>query len=101
MEIFEKVLDLIFPPACGICEKIDKNSLCEECNKKINEIKICQIEKLSDKNIFYKKYAYMFKYDGIIRDKILDYKFNDKSYLYKTFEKIILNDKRTCNFIKL
>ena len=100
MNSIDKILDLFFPPVCGICGKIDKNSLCEECNKKINEIKICQIEKLSDKNIFYKKFAYMFKYDGIIRDKILDYKFNDRSYLYKTFEKIILDDIKICDFIK-
>ena len=43
---------------------------------------------------------YIFKYTGILRDKIIEYKFNNKSYLYKTFEKIILNNKKVCDFIK-
>ena len=37
---------------------------------------------------------------GIIRNKIIEYKFEDKGYLYKMFAKIILSDKKTCNFIK-
>ena len=41
----------------------------------------------------YTDYAIMinvYKYDGIIREKIIEYKFQDKSYLYKTFAKMIL-----------
>ena len=32
----------------------------------------------------------------MIRDKIISYKFNEKSYLYKTFVNFWLNDKNTC-----
>ena len=42
----------------------------------------------------------MLKYEGIVREKILDYKFNEKAYLYKTFSKIILNNKKICSFLK-
>ena len=36
----------------------------------------------------------MFKYEGIIRKIILDYKFNEKSYTYLTFTKFILKNKK-------
>ena len=31
---------------------------------------------------------------------IIDYKFNDKSYLYELFEKCIIKNKNACNFLK-
>ena len=43
---------------------------------------------------------YLFKYKDLIRNIIIDYKFNDKSYLYKTLKKIIINNKKVCDFIK-
>ena len=49
---------------------------------------------------YFDKHFYLFKYEGIVRKKIIDYKFNDCAYLYKTFEKILLNDKNVCEFIK-
>ena len=42
----------------------------------------------------------MLKYEGIIRKKLIDYKFNEKSYLYKTFSKIILNNTKIYRFLK-
>ncbi|MGN1351256.1 MAG: ComF family protein [Clostridia bacterium] len=42
----------------------------------------------------------MLKYEGIVRDAIIKYKFDEKAYLYKTFAKIILNDKKICRFLK-
>jgi ComF family protein len=100
LDFFEKILDLFFPPVCGICGKINKNSLCDGCNKNLQSKKTCKIDYYQNEDIFYEEHFYIFKYDGIIRDKIIDYKFNDKAYLYKTFEKIILNDKKICDFIK-
>ncbi len=41
----------------------------------------------------------MYKYEGIIRKLILNYKFNDCSYLYKTFEKCLINNKNVCQFL--
>lgn len=40
----------------------------------------------------------MFKYN-FIRDKILAYKFNDKAYYYKTFVRILLNNKKMCEIL--
>ena len=45
-----------------------------------------------DKN--FEKYLCIFPYEGEIREKILEYKFKDKSYIYKTFTQIILKSKK-------
>ena len=42
----------------------------------------------------------MFKYEGIIRKIILDYKFNEKSHTYLTFTKFILKNKNVFEKIK-
>lgn len=93
-----KILNAIFPNVCGICGKIDKNSLCPKCNLKLKEITKAKIRKFDDKNFEY--HAYLFEYKGLIRNKIIDYKFNDKSYLYKTFSHSIIKNKKICRFIK-
>lgn len=41
----------------------------------------------------------IYRYESIIRKLILNYKFMDKSYLYRTFLSCILFDKNVCNFI--
>ena len=43
---------------------------------------------------------YMYKYDGIIRERIIDYKFNEKSYLYKTFSQEIKSFDKIYNVFK-
>lgn len=97
-KVLEQVLNIIFPNVCGICGKIDKNSLCPKCKIKIKKNENAKIIKIKNKN--FTEYGYLFKYNGIIREKILDYKFNDKSYLYKTFTEIIIKNKKICGFIK-
>lgn len=42
----------------------------------------------------------MYKYDGEIRELLLKYKFNDKSYLYQLFSQSISENKAAVNFIK-
>ncbi len=43
---------------------------------------------------------YIARYNGDFRKEILEYKFFDKSYMYKTFAKIILNNKKTYEILK-
>ena len=38
-------------------------------------------------------------YKDLIRKKIIEFKFNDKSYLYKTFLNIILKNKKICKLL--
>lgn len=94
----DKILNIIYPPVCGFCGKIDKNYFCEGCRSKLDKIRKDKVEEYNEKN--FKKHYYVFEYTGIIREKLIDYKFNDKSYLYKTFEKTLINNKKICEFIK-
>lgn len=54
----------------------------------------------SDNKFYFQEHFYLFKYENEIRNKILEYKFQDKSYLYKTFAKLFIEDKEFVNFIK-
>ena len=74
--------------------KLDENCLCKECEKRIDFMINQKVRFKLDKN--FEKYLCVFPYEGEIRDKILDYKFKDKSYIYKTFSKIILKSKKIC-----
>ena len=94
----EKILDLIFPPVCGICNKEINTYLCGKCEKEINKI-TCVGENRYD-NKYFSSHMYLFKYEGIIRNKIISYKFNDKPYLYKTFCEIFVKNKKVCEFLK-
>ena len=117
----DKVLDFLFPPICGICLKKNNNWICNECYDKLNiNLKRFKInnkingnidkktkekvdEKLEEKRS--KKYYinnvyYLFEYKDIARKKILDYKFNDQSYLAKMFSNIILKNEKICKLLK-
>lgn len=70
---------------CGICGKITENCLCKKCEKKLFLQSIFGKDNYKDR--YFENHFYLFKYDGQIREKILDYKFNDKPYIFKTFVK--------------
>ena len=108
--MFDFVLNFLFPPVCGVCGKINKNWLCENCEKSLNRIKKSNIIKINEENKYYKKYKeknkifydellYLYSYKGIIRKLILKYKFRQETYLYNMFSKIILKDKSSLNKI--
>lgn len=97
-KFIEKILDLIFPPVCGICNKEINTYLCGKCEKEINKITCVGENKYKDK--YFSTHMYLFKYEGIIRNKIISYKFNDKPYLYKTFCEIFVKNKKVCEFLK-
>ena len=94
MSFTENVLNLFFPQKCGVCEKIG-TVLCNECEEKIKEYRINLIENSDNISKFY-----MFRYNGIIRQLLIKYKFEDKSYLADTFVKIMLKNKKLVGFLK-
>ena len=98
MNILDKLLDYIFPPVCGICGIINEKYICDSCYYEIKKLEISRIIKNNSK--YYSSYLYLFKYEGMIRDKIIDYKFNDKSYLYSTFVEILLRNQKCKRYIK-
>ena len=51
------------------------------------------------KEFYFQEHFYLFKYESEIREKILQYKFQEKSYLYKTFAKIFIDDETFKKFI--
>lgn len=95
------LLDLIYPPVCGICETINKNHLCKQCESNIKKYEINEIVSYKgNKDIYFDFQLKTFNYKDIIRDKIIDYKFNEKAYLSKTFEKMILKNEKIYGFLK-
>jgi ComF family protein len=79
----------LYPPVCGICSKGKNTYLCKKCEKKLLANLI--LGKDEYENCFFEKHFYMFKYDSLIRKLLLDYKFNEKPYLYQTFIQIFEN----------
>ena len=49
---------------------------------------------------YFNELMYIFRYEGQIRKLIIDYKFNDKSYLYKMFVNFLLKNQKIFENIK-
>lgn len=98
LNFVEKILNLMYPPVCGICNKEINTYLCGNCEKEINK-NTCVWESVYEDKYF-SSHVYLFKYEGIIRNKIISYKFEDKPYLYKTFCEIFVKNKKVCEFLK-
>ena len=95
------LIDLIYPPVCGICNKICKKHLCKECKIDLKKYEINEIENVKgDKSKYYDYQVKTFKYKGKVRSKIIDYKFNEKSYMYSTFQKMITKNEKIYSFLK-
>ena len=99
MKIIESILNLIYPPVCGFCNEINMNFICDKCKRKIDEIKISNIEDYSNIPVYFNEHYYLLKYENEVRDFILQYKFHEKSYLYKSFAKLITCDEVFRKFI--
>ena len=86
-KIKEQLLSLIYPKVCGICGKGKATYLCKKCENKLKTIAIWGEDKYLDK--YFENHYYIFKYDNLIRNLILDYKFNEKPYLFRSFSEVI------------
>ncbi len=98
INILDFLLSIIYPNICGFCGRINENSLCEECFERISHNLTYNIIHVKNKN--FDKQISIAKYDGEFRDNILAYKFSEKSYMYKTFAKLILKNEKICGIIK-
>lgn len=92
------LLEFIYPNVCGFCNKICKEEICNKCRMKIKKHQINIV--IKPQNKYFDELISIFKYEGIIREKILQYKFNDKAYMKNTFAKIILKNKKVCGLLK-
>ena len=98
--IISKILDLIYPQVCGICGKINKNSLCNKCEIKLKKHFEIKIDNYEDFSTYYDKHIYFFQYEGSIRKLLINYKFNEKSYLYRSFVNFLLKKQKVFEIIK-
>ena len=85
---------------CGICGKLGQDYLCKKCQKILESQAKFAIDKNQDYNQNFNKHLYIFKYEGIIRRMILNYKFNEKSYLYITFVNFLLKNEKFFKILK-
>lgn len=94
------LLNLIYPPKCGICGKLNENFLCNKCYKILENDAKFNVDKFEKTENEFDEHIYMFKYEGAIRRIILQYKFQEKSYLYKTIVNFLLKNKKMFEIIK-
>lgn len=92
------ILDLIYPPVCGFCGRINKNALCKKCENKLKKEENFTIEKVLYNE--FEEQIYFFPYGGFVRKSILNYKFNEKPYLYKSFVKFIMKNEEFIKALK-
>jgi len=96
MQRWKNFESLIFPPKCGICGKLNENYLCNKCNIELQKEAEFRVESYITEAGFRRKYfeehIYFFKYQGLIREEIIDYKFNEKAYKYKAISNFILKN---------
>lgn len=105
---WENLQKLIFPPVCGICGKLNGNYLCGRCNIELQKEAFFQVDNYITETGFKRKHfdehIYFFQYQGLIREQIINYKFNDEPYKYKAisnfiFKNFILNDSKIFQII--
>lgn len=101
MNLINNVLNFFYPNVCGICNKINDTPICYNCMNRISKDIIDNRKVyIETKDRYFDEHMYLFRYTDKIRELMIQYKFNEKSYLYKTFSHIILNDTKVINYIK-
>lgn len=91
-------INLIYPNVCGICDKLCREDLCKKCEINLKNIAKVKIDKYNNKN--FRKHLYIFKYQGIIKERLIKFKFQEKSYIYKAFVNFIIKNEKICRFFK-
>lgn len=91
--MLKKIMDIIYPKKCGFCNIINEEYTCKKCKKKLEYIYTeDKVIKVENKYFDYMISAYF--YEDIIRRKILEFKFLNKKYLYKSLSEKLVNDLR-------
>lgn len=96
-------MSLIYPPVCGICGKLAPDFLCKRCEMVLKQHAIFNVElvnKIDSNDLYFKELISIFPYEGLIRKSILEYKFQDKAYLFRTFVNFVLKNEKIFEKIK-
>lgn len=90
----KKLLEIIFPRKCAFCNIIiNEDYTCKKCKKKLEYM--CTnyaYEEIINRKFENLIYAYF--YIGIIREKLLEFKFKNKKFLYKFLSERLVNEIR-------
>ena len=105
--MFDKLLEFIFPKRCIICGKIlELNTIekqefaCNNCKKKLEYIsREMSVRKVVNK--YYDYFYFSYKYEGTIRDLLLNYKFSNKRFLYDFLSYKISNELKLFTLEKI
>ena len=95
--MLKQVVNLVFPNVCGFCLKICKDNICVKCRLKLKKLEQAKIVEYKNKN--FEEAGFLFKYENITRQRILQYKFYECGYLYRAFSQIFIENKDIVNFI--
>jgi len=91
--IIESILNILYP-------KYTDKEIEEKYKENLKAINLIKVNQNENTKIYFEHHIYLFKYDGLIREKIIDYKFNDRVYLNETFVNFILKNEKICRFLK-
>ena len=103
MNFLKNMLFFIFPKQCEICGEIGNDYICNKCKNRIenSNLYLNKIENYSKDNTkYFDEHAYVFKYNSIIREKIIQYKFKNKAYLGKMFSEFFVKNEKMCGFFE-
>lgn len=101
--MLNKIIELIYPNVCGFCNKIiSKEYTCKSCKEKLQYIYESEKQQVSVNDNF-DVLICAYKYKSIVRNKILEYKFKNKKYLYRSLSerlhKLLLRYENEIDYI--
>ncbi len=100
MTWLDKIVNMIYPPVCGICHQLGQDYLCSCCKDKMKRLENKQSFLNRNEQESFKECFSLFCYQELIRELILTYKFENEPYLAKTFAEILLNSKKVVGMMK-
>ena len=93
-KILAIIEEAIFPQVCGIGGKINKEGLGTKCKNTLEKLAIFEVTKEGKKESDFQELISIFPYEGIVRQLLLAYKFDEKPYMYVCFVNFILKNKK-------
>ena len=88
--MLNKIINYVYPKVCGFCNKIiSEEYTCKNCQEKLKYMYESE-RQLVSVNKYFDILICAYKYKGIIRSKILQYKFKNKKYLYTTLSQRLI-----------
>ena len=89
------IKDIFFPPTCVICGKVGRWWICPKCKIHLKpELKFFRIKRKKNRILF------VSFYEGRLRKLLLQFKFQEKSYIGNFFAEVISRNKKFTGYLK-